>query len=71
MSKPFQGIVNVDIRDSTPDWSPFEAPKAPAGAPNVIYVVLDDVGFSALNCYGGPVDTPNLDRIAADGVRYR
>jgi len=64
MSKPFQGIVNVDIRDSTPDWSPFEAPKAPPGAPNVIYIVLDDVGFSALNCYGGPVDTPNLDRIA-------
>ena len=71
MSKPFGGTVNVDIRDSVPDWSPFEALKAPDGAPNVIYIVLDDVGFSALNCYGGPVDTPNLDRIAADGVRYR
>src|SRR3954463_10674833 len=70
MSESFKGIVNVDIRDSVPDWSPFEAPKAPAGAPNVIYVVLDDVGFSAMSCYGGPIQTPNIDRIAADGLRY-
>ena len=48
MSKPFKGVINVDIRDSVPDWSPFEAPKAPDGAPNVLYIVLDDVGFSAL-----------------------
>ena len=47
MSEPFKGIINVDIRDSVPDWSPFEPPKAPDGAPNVVYIVLDDVGFSA------------------------
>src|SRR3954449_2079565 len=41
MSKPFKGVVNVDIRDSEPDWAPFEAPRAPDGAPNVVYVVLD------------------------------
>jgi arylsulfatase len=70
MSKPFKGIVNVDIRDSVPDWSPFEAPKAPEGAPNVLYIVLDDVGFSALSSYGGPIETPNIDRIVGDGVRY-
>ena len=70
MSKPFKGVVNVDIRDSMPDWEPFEPPKAPDGAPSVLYVVLDDVGFSALGCYGGPVETPNIDRIAADGLRY-
>jgi arylsulfatase len=57
-------------RDSEPDWSPFEPPKAPDGAPNVVYIVLDDVGFSAMSCYGGPIETPNIDRIAADGVRY-
>jgi arylsulfatase A-like enzyme len=67
---PFKGTINLDIRDSTPDWEPFEAPRAPGGAPNVVYIVLDDVGYSALGCYGGPVDTPNLDRIAAQGVRY-
>jgi len=70
MSKPFKGVINVDIRDSIPDWAPFEPPKAPDGAPNVLYIVLDDVGFSAMSCYGGPIPTPNIDRIAADGVRY-
>jgi len=70
MSTPFKGTINVDIRDSEPDWSPFEPPKAPDGAPSVVYVVLDDVGFSALGCYGGPVETPNIDKLAADGVRY-
>ncbi len=69
MSK-FQGVINLDIRDSVPDWAPFEAPRAPEGSPNVIYVVLDDVGFSAMSSYGGPIETPNIDRIAADGIRY-
>jgi arylsulfatase A-like enzyme len=70
MGKPFKGTINVDIRDSEPDWTPFEPPVAPYGAPNVIYVVLDDVGFSAMSCYGGPIQTPNIDRIANEGVRY-
>jgi arylsulfatase len=70
MSKPFGGVVNVDIRDSTPDWAPFEPPKAPDGAPSVVYIVLDDVGFSALGCYGGPVETPHIDGLAAEGLRY-
>ena len=60
MSEQFKGKINVDIRDSVPDWSPFEPPKAPAGAASVIYVVLDDVGFSAMGCYGGPIETPTL-----------
>ena len=67
MSKPFKGTINIDIRDSVPDWAPFEPPKAPDGAPSVVYIVLDDVGFSAMSCYGGPIETPNIDRIAADG----
>jgi arylsulfatase A-like enzyme len=70
MSEPFKGTINVDIRDSVPDWVPFEPPKAPEGAPSVVYIVLDDVGFSAMSCYGGPIETPNIERIAADGVRY-
>ena len=53
-----------------PDWAPFAPPKAPDGAPNVVYIVLDDVGFSAMSCYGGPIETPKIERIAADGVRY-
>jgi arylsulfatase len=70
MATDFGGTINVDIRDSVPDWSPFEPPKAPEGSPNVVYIVLDDVGFSAMSCYGGPIETPNIDRIAAAGVRY-
>jgi arylsulfatase A-like enzyme len=70
VSKRFKGTINVDIQDSVPDWEPFEPPKAPQGSPNVLYIVLDDVGFSAMRCYGGPIDTPNIDRIADAGVRY-
>jgi arylsulfatase A-like enzyme len=70
MTKRFGGSINVDIRDSAPDWGPFEPPTAPEGAPNVVYVVLDDVGFSALESYGGPIPTPNIDRIVNAGVRY-
>ncbi|MGW9632132.1 arylsulfatase [Agromyces sp. NPDC055520] len=70
MAEQFSGIVNVDIRDSQPDWAPFEPAKAPDGSPNVVYIVLDDVGFSAMSAYGGPIETPNIERVAADGVRY-
>ena len=70
MRKQFQGTINADIRDSVPDWAPFQPPQAPATSPNVVYIVLDDVGFSALDCYGGPIATPNISRIAAAGVRY-
>ena len=70
MSERFRGTINLDIRDSVPDWAPFEPPKAPKDAPNVVYIVLDDVGFSAMSCYGGPIETPNIDRIASQGLRF-
>ncbi|MFF2398806.1 arylsulfatase [Streptomyces goshikiensis] len=70
MSDTFRGVINLDVRDSVPDWAPYEQPKAPEGSPNVVYVVLDDVGFGAMSCYGGPIETPNIDRIAANGLRY-
>ena len=70
MARSFRGITNLDIRDSVPDWGPYEQPRAPQGAPNVLYIVLDDLGFGALSCYGGPIETPNIDRIAAGGLRY-
>jgi arylsulfatase len=70
MGESFNGVVNVDIRDSVPDWAPYEQPKAPDGAPNVLYIVLDDVGFGAMTSFGGPIETPNVDRIAASGLRY-
>jgi arylsulfatase len=70
MSKPFKDTINIDSRDATPDWEPFQPPTAPAGASNVAYIALHDVGFSAMSCYGGPIATPNIDRIAANGIRF-
>ncbi len=69
-AKEFKGTVGIDIKDSVPDWAPFTQPIAPPGAPNVLLVVLDDVGFSAMEPYGGLIETPNVRRIADRGVRY-
>src|ERR1700751_5700167 len=70
MTKPFKGVINVDIKESVPDWAPYTQPIAPPGAPNVLYVVLDDVGFSAMEPFGGLIETPNIDRIAQRGLTY-
>src|SRR5262249_1289310 len=45
--------------------------RAPAGAPNVVLIVLDDVGFAQIGCFGSDIDTPRFDGLAADGLRYR
>jgi len=70
MSKPFKGVINVDTRDSTPDWEPYVQPAAPAGAPNVLYIVLDDVGYSAMEPWGGLIETPNIKKLASSGLTY-
>ncbi|HTX43095.1 MAG TPA: arylsulfatase, partial [Methanocella sp.] len=70
MTKPFKGIINVDVRDSVPDWGPYEAPKAPEGAPNVLMIVWDDVGMASWDTFGGLIEMPTLNRIADVGLRY-
>src|SRR5215203_3466589 len=70
MPQPFRGTVNIDIQDSVPDWEPYRQPIAADGSPSVLYIVLDDVGFSALESFGGLIDTPNIKRIADRGLRY-
>jgi arylsulfatase A-like enzyme len=70
MTKPFRGTINIDDRDSVPDWEPYVQPVAPDGAPNVLYIVLDDVGFSAMEPWGGLIETPNIGRLAATGLTY-
>jgi arylsulfatase A-like enzyme len=64
----FQGVIGRDFSDSTPWWP--EQVRARPGAPNVIIVVLDDVGFAQLGCFGSDIDTPSLDRLAAEGLRF-
>lgn len=56
------------VRDATPQW-PRRAQPSP-GAPNIVLVVLDDVGFGQLGSYGSPIATPNFDRLAVGGIRY-
>jgi arylsulfatase A-like enzyme len=70
MARPFRGKIDVDVRDSVPDWEPFMQPKAPAGAPNVLYIVLDDVGYAAMEPWGGLIETPNINRLARSGLTY-
>ena len=65
---PFTGKIGRTYQDSTAAWPPLPAP--PAGAPNVVIILLDDVGFGQVSTFGGPVPTPNLDKLAAQGVRY-
>jgi len=68
-SKPsFQGEIRPTIKESTPWWPPQA--KMPLGAPNILVVVFDDVGFSDFGCYGSPIKTPTIDRLAARGLRY-
>jgi arylsulfatase A-like enzyme len=56
---PFKGKIDMSRDKSTPDWP--QAVKAPPGAPNIVLVLLDDVGFSATSALGGPVETPELE----------
>jgi arylsulfatase A-like enzyme len=70
LTKPFKGIINVDIRDSVPDWAPYETPKPPEGAPNVLMIVWDDTGMAAWDTFGGLIEMPTLNRIADMGIRY-
>ena len=66
--EPFPGSVGVTSRESSPAWPGPR--RAREGAPNVLIVVLDDVGFAQLGCYGSDIDTPTFDRLAAGGLQY-
>jgi arylsulfatase len=66
--KPFHGTIANTVAGSKPWWP--GAPKPPAGAPNILVVLFDDVGFSDFGCYGSPIKTPVIDRLAAEGLRY-
>jgi len=66
--KPFHGTIANTVAGSKPWWP--AAPKPPVGAPNILVVLFDDVGFSDFGCYGSPVKTPVIDALAAEGLRY-
>ncbi len=64
----FEGVIGPTYKESKEAWP--KLPTAPEGAPNVVVIMLDDVGFGQVSTFGGPVPTPRLDELAAEGLRY-
>jgi len=64
----FQGKIGRTAKDSTPDFP--KGVEAPKGAPNILLILTDDVGFGASSTFGGPIETPNFQRLADTGLRY-
>jgi len=67
-AEPYQGVVGRTLAESKEWWA--EPVKAPAGAPNVIWILIDDVGYGAAGTFGGLIDTPTWDALANNGLRY-
>ena len=65
---PFQGKIETTAKASTPDFP--KGIEAPKGAPNVLLILTDDIGFGASSVFGGPIQTPNFQRLADRGLRY-
>jgi arylsulfatase A-like enzyme len=64
----FPGRIGRTIEDSEPAWP--KPIRAKPGAPNVLFIVLDDTGFGQLGCYGSPINTPNINKLAQNGLLY-
>lgn len=70
MPKRFNGIINLDVRESTPDWEPYLPPRPKEGSPNILWVIVDDTGIAAWDTFGGLMEMPTLNRVAGMGLRY-
>ena len=68
MAQPFEGVIGRTYAESEAWWPPL--PQAPDGAPNVIVVLLDDIGYAQFGCYGSDIRTPRFDALATHGRRY-
>jgi arylsulfatase A-like enzyme len=68
--RPFEGTLPFDAKDPEATFPPIEPLRPPAGAPNVLVILLDDVGFGASSAFGGPCQTPTAERLAAGGLKY-
>jgi arylsulfatase A-like enzyme len=68
--RPYVGLVTYDAKDPSTKYPPIEPLRPPEGAPNVLVVLLDDVGFGASSAFGGPCETPNFEKLANGGLRY-
>jgi arylsulfatase A-like enzyme len=68
--RPYEGELPLDAKDPEATFPPIEPLLPPAGAPNVLVVLLDDVGFAASSAFGGPCATPTAERLAGNGLKY-
>src|SRR5262245_39853646 len=64
------GLTTYDAKDPNTKYPPIEPLRPPAGAPNVLIVLIDDVGFGASSAFGGPCATPTAERLARGGLKY-
>jgi arylsulfatase len=67
---PLPGLTTYDAKDPDTSYPPIVPLRPPAGAPNVLVVLIDDVGFGASSAFGGPCQTPNFERLAETGLKY-
>ena len=68
--RPYEGLITYDAKDPATSFPPIEPLRPPAGAPNVLVVLLDDAGFGSSSAFGGPCSTPVAERLAANGLKY-
>jgi arylsulfatase len=68
--RSYPGLVTYDAKDPDTEFPPIRPLRPPGGAPNVVVVLLDDVGFGASSAFGGPVSMPTAKRLAAQGLKY-
>jgi arylsulfatase len=68
--RPYTGPITYDAKDPNTSFPPIEPLRPPEGAPNVLVILLDDVGFGASSAFGGPCSTPTAERLAASGLKY-
>jgi arylsulfatase A-like enzyme len=64
------GLTTYDAKDPDTSFPPIEPLRPPEGAPNVLVVLIDDAGFGSSSAFGGPCQTPNFERLAANGLKY-
>jgi arylsulfatase len=69
-SQTYIGLTTYDAKDPNAKFPPIEPLRPPKGAPNVLIVLLDDVGFAASGAFGGPCQTPNFEKLASNGLKY-
>jgi arylsulfatase A-like enzyme len=70
-SRPYTGLITYDAKDPDTHFPPISQLRPPEGAPNVLVILIDDAGYGSSSAFGGPCETPNAEKLAAAGLKYR